>query len=103
MSVTVLVHLDFTDAGRAMWWAEAPEFPGFSAADDSLARLRLISDQAIRDILEERGEDAAAVEVEYRLVPVPASEGVPVEVQVEGGATPPAVGPRIEQVAEQVA
>jgi len=100
--MTVLIHLDFTDDGASTWWAEAPDLPGLSAADESLARLRLVCDQVIREILADRGEDADAVDIEYRLVPVPASEGIGVEVQVEGG-TPPAVGPRVEQVAEQVA
>lgn len=35
----LVVHLDEAD-GEAVWWAESPDLPGFSAAAPTLAELR---------------------------------------------------------------
>jgi hypothetical protein len=55
VDLTLIVHHETTD-DSAVWWAESPEFPGFSATDVSLDGLRARALEAIRDIAAERGE-----------------------------------------------
>lgn len=92
MEVRVLVYLERADEGW-VWWAEAPDVPGFSAADDSLQTLLIRSELALRDILaEERAEDVA---IRHELVGTPpASEGV----RVKEESSERTVGERFESV-----
>lgn len=39
MTVELLIHLEAAD-GEAVWWAESPDAPGFTAAAPDLAELR---------------------------------------------------------------
>lgn len=47
MPVRVVLHLETTDEGTTVWWAETPELGGFSATDKSLQRLADLCEAAI--------------------------------------------------------
>jgi hypothetical protein len=80
MDVTVRIHLEQTD-GRATWWAEVPEVPGFSALGASLDELMARSRIALTEIASERWP-AARLVVRFELVPVASSEN-PVRARVD--------------------
>lgn len=60
MVVEMLIHLEAAD-GAAVWWAEVPELPGFSAAADTLAELRAQARAAIDEIVRDQGQVVGAV------------------------------------------
>lgn len=67
MDVRLLVHLE-RQAGDGIWWAEAPQVPGFSVAADSLVELQGLAKWALADILRENGDDTEPVNVTVELV-----------------------------------
>lgn len=69
MAVNVLIHLEPTDKGELVWWAESPETPGLSAAANSLVELQFLVRQSIVELVGD-------VEVAYRLAEdEPVTEG----------------------------
>lgn len=46
----MLIHLEDAD-GEAVWWAEVPELPGFSAAAPTLADMREQAHAAIAELV----------------------------------------------------
>ncbi len=68
VEVVLSIHMDVADDGgsrRFVWWAEAAEVPGFSAAADHLPDLLVQSREALSDILDE------AVTIKSILTPHP--------------------------------
>ncbi|MDA8267941.1 MAG: hypothetical protein M0013_06150 [Actinomycetota bacterium] len=55
MRAHILVHLEASESGP-VWWAESADFPGFSAAADTLVDLRRSATAALAELAEERGE-----------------------------------------------
>jgi predicted RNase H-like HicB family nuclease len=65
MDVRLLIHLDrLDDEQRAVWWAESPDVPGFSAVGDTLRELRSCSISALEEIC------AAPIVVREQLIAV---------------------------------
>lgn len=58
MTVELLIHLEPAGA-EVIWWAESPDFAGFSAAAASLSELRARATQAITEFA---GPNTAIVE-----------------------------------------
>lgn len=83
MRVELIIHLENTDAGETVWWAESPAVPGFSAAAPTLRELRDRATEALRDFL------APDIEVVERLHGVPARSGGLVSATAERPATLP--------------
>lgn len=50
MTTELIIHLEASEDGEPLWWAEAPDVPGFYAAGGSLAVLRSRALDALRDI-----------------------------------------------------
>lgn len=84
MRARILVHLEASDSGP-VWWAESPEFPGFSAAGDTLVNLRRRTNAALSELASERGELLQAVS-ELLAVDGGGSQGTEVE-STDRGAT----------------
>lgn len=63
MDVTLIIHLDWTDAGEPAWWAEAPEISGFTASANSLHELRDVLASCWVDMVEELGTVTVVREV----------------------------------------
>ena len=66
MTVTLIIHEE-TANHASVWWAEAPDLPGFSVADETLPGLLSRSRLAIEEILEERGVDPSSLDLGYSL------------------------------------
>jgi predicted RNase H-like HicB family nuclease len=48
-TVELVIHIEAAD-GEAVWWAESPEVPGFSAAAPTLAELRERATAALTEL-----------------------------------------------------
>ncbi|MFP3883641.1 MAG: DUF1902 domain-containing protein [Actinomycetota bacterium] len=55
MELQVTIRSAITDSGSFVWWADSPDIPGFSATDESLQSLMLVTEMAIADVAEENG------------------------------------------------
>jgi hypothetical protein len=52
------IHLDQSDDGEPVWWADSPDIPGFSAGSNSLSGLRnRIWDALIKENLIHRDDE----------------------------------------------
>lgn len=61
MRARILVHLEASESGP-VWWAESADFPGFSAAADTLVDLRRRATAALSELAEERGESLGSLQ-----------------------------------------
>jgi predicted RNase H-like HicB family nuclease len=57
-TIELVIHIEAAD-GEAVWWAESPDVPGFSAAAPTLADLR---DRATAALAELRDDPVEVVE-----------------------------------------
>lgn len=48
-TIELIIHLEGVD-GEAVWWAESPDVPGFSAAAPSLIELRERAQAALEEL-----------------------------------------------------
>lgn len=46
----MVIHLENAD-GEAVWWAESPQAPGFTAAAETLRELRALAYPALREFV----------------------------------------------------
>ena len=51
MQIELIVHLEQGEPSAVSWWAESADVPGFSAFADSLADLRTLAHESLRDHL----------------------------------------------------
>jgi hypothetical protein len=51
MRVELILHLETTDTGEIVWWADSPDVAGFSAAAPTLVALRERATAALRDLV----------------------------------------------------
>lgn len=51
-TATLIIHLDHAD-GEIVWWAESPDARGFTAAANTLAELRELSQASLDDFFSE--------------------------------------------------
>lgn len=58
-AMELVIHLEGADS-EAVWWAESPQMPGFSAAAPTLSELRTQAYRAIRGV-------AGSVQITERL------------------------------------
>lgn len=84
MKVRVVVYLEAAETSL-VWCAESPDVPGFYAADDDLQGLLVRVEQALIDALaEDQGEDIVeSLNIDWRLVGTPASEGLEITADVD--------------------
>lgn len=60
-TIELVIHIEAAN-GEAVWWAESPEVPGFSAAAPTLAELRTRATAALAELRDD------PVEIVERLV-----------------------------------
>ena len=72
LAVRIWFHLEPTENGRVVWWAESPDEPSVYASGDSLADTRLTAERIIRDLRSDTGE--AVLEFEYDILHDPPAE-----------------------------
>jgi predicted RNase H-like HicB family nuclease len=69
MKIRLVVHLEAAAGQESpfVWWAEADELPGFSAAADHLRELLARAEAAIPEVLRERDLDATDLQIRVEL------------------------------------
>ena len=55
MDIALKIHIEASEAGSPIWWAESDDLPGLTASADTLAELRV----ALAEVLEEFGKELA--------------------------------------------
>jgi predicted RNase H-like HicB family nuclease len=58
MDIALQIHVEASEAGTPVWWAESPDLPGFTASADSLAELRTVVDEVLAEFGSELASDA---------------------------------------------
>lgn len=61
MHVDLFIHLEQVSPTSAVWWGESPDVPGFSVTAESMAELFTLAEKALRDILNEQGDDLVGI------------------------------------------
>ncbi len=80
--ITLVLHSERLEDGSAVWWAESPQVPGFSATAESLQETITLSKQAILDAIAEREVALTALDWEFAFVESDRSEGPEAKLRV---------------------
>lgn len=97
----VIIHLENPSGGPGAWWAESPDLDGFTAAAPSLTELRVISERALREIVEEAGGDPLSAAISWHFAPADESTSALVRMDARGVAVPVDTGAEgVERVAQ---
>jgi predicted RNase H-like HicB family nuclease len=75
VNVRLLIHLEPVP-DHETWWIESPDVPGFTGAADTLQEARLITERAIREMLDEKGEHEVTFSYDFVMVEGSAGDAI---------------------------